>query len=338
MAVSVGGVLLLLVMGACDLVERVRGDRATTAGGLALGMEAPGALRPGGEGIIRVSVTNRGEEVASGFRLELVIPEWVEAVLPEPSGKEVTMVASPDEGTRLSYRVDDPPLQPGETQTVTQRVRIPAGAVGGESAPRGQRLIRARLVGGDGRPLGAEIESELVVEGSRPSDTVATRAGTQPEVGEGTVLIGREQVGPVRLGMPASELRQRAPAVRDTTWTAEGTRERGLVVPVAEGRQVTALLQNDTVARITVADTALRTREGLGVGSRLEELRSAYGRTCADMGEGRVVVWFPNLPGISFALDARPPERTAELRENPDRIPGSARVTQLWLRRGADRC
>lgn len=74
------------------------------------------------------------------------------------------------------------------------------------------------------------------------------------------------------------------------------------------------------------------------MGSTLEELRSAYGAACADVGEGNVVVWFADAPGISFALDAPVPGSAAQLRKSPDRLPGTARVTRWWVRIGHHDC
>lgn len=340
---------LLSLGSACQFVDRTR-DRevavdtaaaSATAGVLALGMEAPGMLRPGEEGIVRLSLTNRGDTVAHGMRLDLLVPGWMEPVTPEPGGREVTIAASPEEGTRLSYQMDNPPLQPGETQTVEQRIRFPATSPVTEGATPWSRVVRALLVRPDGQPL-AEVESEIALDtvamAMGRDDTTRLAQSPQDTARGDRPVIERDRLGPARLGMTTGALRQAASGARDTTWTREGTSERGQVVPLQGGGRALAVLAGDTISRLEVRDTIARTREGLGVGSRFEELRAAYGRTCADVAEGEVVVWFPNAPGVSFALDARVPENAAQLRENPERIPGSARVTRWWLRRGTDRC
>lgn len=325
---------LLAAGSACDYIDRARagGEAAEAAGGVVLGLEAPGMIRPGEEGIVRLSLSNRGDTVVHGVVVELLVPQWMEPIAPEPTGREVTISATPEEGTRLSFRMDDPPLQPGETQSVSQRIRIPETGVVAEGAAPWSRVVRARLIGPAGQPL-AEVESEITIDTTGMADTLRsdTLRGGEP-------VVGREGVGPVRLGMTAGAVRQAAPQTRDTTWMVEGTREQGMVVPLEGRGQVTTVLTGDTVSRIYVRDRTIRTEEGLGVGSRLEELRSAYGRPCADVGEGVVVVWFPNRPGVSFALDAPVPENPRQIREDPDRVPGSAQVTRFWLRRGADRC
>lgn len=328
---------LLLVGSGCEVVDRGRnrGTDADTsaasaaAGPLTLGMQTPGVLRPGLEGTVLLSLTNRGDSIARGVGLEMLVPAWIEPIAPRPGEREVTMTASEEEGVRISYRMDDPPLKPGETQTVEQRIRLPLNSPVTTGAKPWSPVIRARLLSPDGQPL-AEVESEIALDTVR-GDTAPPMQGTR-RVGE------RERLGPVQLGMTTASLRQAAAGARDTLWTSGGVRERGLVVPLPGQGRAVALLRGDTVVRVEVRDTIPRTREGLGVGSQLGELRTAYGRTCADVEDGEVVVWFPNAPGISFALDAPVPANPEQIRGNPERIPASARVTRWWLRRGVDRC
>lgn len=331
---SVCTAMLLFVGSGCEVVDRVRnrGVAADTAassasaGGLTLGLQTPGVLRPGEEGVIRLSLTNRSDTVPRGIRVDLLVPGWMEPMPPRPGDREVTMAASAEEGTRFSYRMDEPPLEPGQMQTVEQRIRVPLSHPVSGGATPWSRVVRARLVSAGGEPV-AEVQSEVAL-GETP-------AGDSAQQAPGGPAGARDRLGPAHLGMSASALRQAAPGARDTTWTAEGMRERGLVVPIEGGGRAVALLAGDTVARIEVRDSIPRTREGLGVGSRLEQLRAAYGRACAALGEGNVVVWFPGAPGVSFALDA-PPDGQA--RVDPERLPASARVTRWWLRRGVDRC
>lgn len=329
---------MLLAASACEVVDRVRGrgaaaDTTAAAGGggaLVLRLESPGMLRAGEEGTIRVSITNRGDSVPVGVRLDLFVPGWLEPVAPPPGGREVTMAATEEEGIRLSYRMDEPALRPGKTAMVEQRVRIPPDSPALSGGQPWGRVVRARLTGPDGRSV-TEVESALTYAPATRGDSAGTGADT---AGAPAAAAPRDRLGPVRLGMTRTALRQAAPGARDTTWSAEGTTERGQVVPLGGGGRAIALLSGDSVVRIAVHDSATRTREGLGVGSRFAELRAALGTACADAAEGAVVVWFPAAPGVSFALDVPPPRG----RVQPDRIPGSARVTRWWLRRGLDRC
>ena len=75
----------------------------------------------------------------------------------------------------------------------------------------------------------------------------------------------------------------------------------------------------------------------MGVGSTVAELRGRYGRMCAGQGEGRVAVWFPAAPGVSFGLDSaavRPHGGTVDAQA----LPETAAVDRMWVRQGADDC
>jgi hypothetical protein len=333
-APAVASVLLsLLLLNACDAVDRARTRFATTetpvatatGSGLALGLQTPGVLSRGEEGVLRLTVVNRNDTTVSRVRVELIVPVWVEPLPPRPGEAEVAMMAL-DEGTRFAYRLDDTPLGAGDTWTLEQRVRVPAAGPLADGALPWSRTVRAHLLGAQGQVL-AEVESEIALAGVA-DDTTSPERSAAPT----------DRLGPVRLGMTAASLRQSVPAARDTTWSSEGLPERGLVIPLQGGGSAVATIHEDTVSRIEIRDAAVRDRQRLGVGSTMGELRAAYGTPCADVGEGIVVVWFPRAPGVSFALDSPMPQNPAQLRQNPEQIPATARVTHWWIRRGVDRC
>ncbi len=332
--------VLLLALPACKIVDRVRdgGAPADTAAApastesLLLRLESPAVLRPGEEGTVRVSIANRGDSVPRGVQLELFVPGWVEPSPPAPGGREVTVSVTEEEGVRLTYRLDDPPLRPGKTEIVEQGIRVPPATPAARGGRPWGRVVRARLTAPGGRSM-TEVESAIAFDSAAVADSTAIVQDTAA-----AAAAPRDRLGPARLGMPVAELRRGAPGARDTAWTREGTAERGVVVPLGGGGRAVALLSGDSVARIEVRDPGARTREGLGVGSTIAELRSAYGPACADVVDDVVVVWFPRAPGLGFALDVRPPADQRLVRARPDQVPATARVARWWLRRGADRC
>jgi hypothetical protein len=66
----------------------------------------------------------------------------------------------------------------------------------------------------------------------------------------------------------------------------------------------------------------------------LAELRGRYGRMCAGQGEGRVAVWSPAAPGISFGLDSTAVAADVDVETLAD----TARVDEMWVRQGTDDC
>lgn len=99
-----------------------------------------------------------------------------------------------------------------------------------------------------------------------------------------------------------------------------------------------AEVESEIVIDRAVNDTTAQTPEQLGVGSRLQQLRSAYGEACADLVGDTVVVTFADAPGAHYALDTPAPQDTAQLRGDPGQLPDDAQVTRWWLDRDAERC
>jgi hypothetical protein len=328
---GVAAVAALLILLGCDTVDRARSQLGTTdtvsvaatGSGVMLGLQAPGMLRAGEEGVLRLSVTNRTDTTATDISLELIVPAWAEPMPPRAGDREVSMVALAEGGTRFSYRMQEGPLERGQTQSIEQRVRVPLdGVMSGPNAPW-NGVVRARLLGGNGDAL-AEVEGHIGLAGAARD----TLEGGSPE--------SRDQVGPARLGMTGTALRQSVRAARDTVWTERGSAQRGTWFPLGSDGGAVALLSGDTVVRLEVRDAAVRTREGFGVGSRLDELRSAYGSACAEVADGAVAVYFAAAPGVRFALDTPVPPDASRLRA--DGLPGTATVTRWWLHRGAAGC
>ncbi|MDQ3556023.1 MAG: hypothetical protein M3409_04495, partial [Gemmatimonadota bacterium] len=183
-----GAVGLLVAVSACEVVDRARSRDAAGeeervdagATGLTLNLETPGSVRMGEQAAIHLAVTNGADTAVAGVRLELLLPPWMEPLVPEPAGTEVNLVAS-DEGTRLAYPFTTRPLQPGESRTIVQRIRAPAPSAGAANVFPGG--VRASLAGLDGRPLGAQVESQLAIDTTRVGvPDSASAPGTDPTV------------------------------------------------------------------------------------------------------------------------------------------------------------
>lgn len=342
---------LAAVTAACNDMPGIgRAERADDR--LSLALDVTDMLDWGGVSSIRLTLTNQGNAPSRDIHAELYVPSWLEFSSVEPEGTEVSLLRSGAE-TRLTYRLGDPPLQPGETRSVVQRVRVPprrgvdtaaaetpasdppdTARAGPEAVPS-NRAMRARLVTSTGEALGAEVQTVMPFRGAADAGALQPGAGTA----DTDPRVESDGVGPVRLGARVAEVRAAARAARDTSFSlGEGMTERGLLVPLAGGRAVLALVVDDRVERIIVRDAGIQTERGHGVGSTFGQLRQAYGRACtAPTEDGRTAAWFPNLPGISFAFDVRapaPPDTAAAAGV----VPADAAARELWVRRGTDRC
>jgi hypothetical protein len=345
---------VLATQPACDQMDEWRAGRGD-AGRLSLSLEAPEMLDWGGTGTIRLVLQNQGGSETEGATIEVRLPAWLEFGSVEPAGTEVTLLTGA-EGTRLSYRLTAP-LEPGARREIVQRVRVPDdGAVGVQTAPAtprpapdtavgdtaapvmpppADRVIRARLISPRGDVIGAEVHAVLSFRGARDAPAASPAAGIISDN-----VIRDDRVGAVRLGMTADELRREIPGARDTTLVMpDGGQERAVLVPMGDDRAIAAIVGARGVEQIVVRDPGFSTERGLGVGTRLGELRAAYGQECAELlGGGRAAVTFATAPSIAFALSATAPADTARLRQLPSVLPDSARVTELRVRQQRVQC
>jgi hypothetical protein len=309
------GLGLVMLMVAC------RGDRGappvaetvvdtTQAPTAVVTMAVPEPMAWNQEDTIVIALANRTAAAIQGGRMQIFVQAPLSAVAPAAG---VAALDSVDGGTMVTWELAG--VAQGAAIEVRQAVRTPPAPVGAAGAPA--FLVRATLLARDGAPMLPPV-----------ADSVRIRAGSERALGgcatAGTTPAQRYGIGPVRLGMKADALRSACPEARDTAWKAEGMAEKGLVVSLG-GRAVVARLEGDSVTRVLALAPELRTPAGVGIGSTIGDLRNRYGRLCAVEAEGKVAVWSPNAPGVSFGVEAPAPAAPA------DSLPDEQKVSSLWI-------
>jgi hypothetical protein len=174
-----------------------------------------------------------------------------------------------------------------------------------------------------------------------PDSTTATAARPAACVeGGGTPTITAAGLGPVRIGARLASISDRC-TVRDSSFSlGEGIQENGRVVSFGTSSAALIVSRDSApvIERIIIADSSIRTDAGIGVGKTLGALRAAYGRVCAAVGEGNVVVMVPPLPGVSFGTTAAMRPGGVNVETTPDAIPDSTRISGIWLYGGRSAC
>lgn len=281
---------------------------------------------------LRVTVVNGTDQPLAGASLNLFVGAPVEVRMDSAAaGAPGPEMMSSGEGTRVVFAIGT--LAPGQSGEFAQAVRTPPAPrppLSEERDTTTRFAVRAWLTAADRRELASA------------QDTIRIRAGSEVVVGGcggiKDVSVTRYGIGPVRLDMKASDVRTLCPEARDTTWRGqEGMTEKGLAVSLAT-HPVLLVLSADRVSRIVVDTAGLRTGAGVGVGATLEDLRGRYAVLCSGQGDGGVAVWSPAAPGISFGLDTAATAEWSTRRLPPDSLPQDAKVTSMWVRKGADTC
>lgn len=210
-AVAIVFPVVVSLMG-CDALDRARtrfGKTTTdtvitaTGSGLALGLNVPPTLRPGDEGMLRLTVNNFADSAVSQVRLELIVPGWAEAMPPRIGDRPVTLSALGDGNTLFAYSLHDAPIEPKRSRSVEQRIRVPAATGSTSGAGASARLVRARLLTADGRPL-AQVESQVTIDNAAVAGSDAPRANVRGADISVTSDVGENDPAPTVL--PATPL------------------------------------------------------------------------------------------------------------------------------------
>jgi hypothetical protein len=137
------------------------------------------------------------------------------------------------------------------------------------------------------------------------------QAGTRiPACGSGVPRISGDSVGPFRLDETIAELKRACPRLLYGWVGISDGYPVPMVVARLGGTTVTALasdsLESATLSKVEVMGPGLRTAEGLGVGSTLAQLESAYGQPGASESDCELRVWFAPRPGLAFHMEYPP--------------------------------
>lgn len=144
-------------------------------------------------------------------------------------------------------------------------------------------------------------ESAPRVAGAAATPTTATTPDGSCGVGNGVGALASGRVGALRVGEDTAQVRAGCTVARDTVrLDAEALPERVLTVRTPHG-DVEAIVDSGRVWRLEVESPALRTRDGLGVGSSLADLLRAQGARGVE-GEAGLFVTLAGACGLSFRL------------------------------------
>ncbi|QMU29802.1 hypothetical protein [Adhaeribacter radiodurans] len=145
-------------------------------------------------------------------------------------------------------------------------------------------------------------------------------------------LISRGQIGPIRIGMTINEMRKTVPAalLKEVPITKEGRGNLAYEIRRSEKENKAGLRVEETceptckVWRVLVYDSAYKTKEGLGIGSTLGDVKKHYKITYLGAGETEIVA-VADEAKLTFMLDVSkvPPKQVPHLnlKNTPDTTP-----------------
>ncbi|CAA9237760.1 MAG: hypothetical protein AVDCRST_MAG95-1295 [uncultured Adhaeribacter sp.] len=150
--------------------------------------------------------------------------------------------------------------------------------------------------------------------------------------------IGKSRVGPIRVGMAVNTLLKTIPAeiLKEVPITREGRGNRAYEIRRQAAADQPSLLVEETcepickVWRIHVQDPAFKTKEGLGVGSTLAEVKKHYKISYLGAGETEIVA-IADEAKITFLLDVSKVSPAQVPRLNVNNTPGHTPVIGLLI-------
>ena len=170
-----------------------------------------------------------------------------------------------------------------------------------------------------------------------PRDTgQPARTAEQQGCATAPTPITTQGIGPVRIGAKISAV-STACETRDSAITlGEGMTERAHSIDVGGGHVIALSTgsADTSITRIIVHDSVIATATGIHIGSTVGALRAAHGRICAAVGEGNVVAFAPDIPGVSFETAVSPAELrggSAAVERDPSVIPDAATISGIWI-------
>jgi hypothetical protein len=164
---------------------------------------------------------------------------------------------------------------------------------------------------------------------SSPAPTQTPNAGENPGTGW---QVSKSQIGPIQIGMAVNAMRKRVPAefVKEVPITREGRGYRAYEIRLSPADQKAGLLIEETcepacqVWRVHVQNPAYKTKEGLGVGSTLGEVKQHYKLSYLGAGETEIVAVSDDAK-LTFMLDvSKVPAKQVprlNLENTPDNTP-----------------
>ena len=170
-----------------------------------------------------------------------------------------------------------------------------------------------------------------------PRDTShPARTAEQQGCATAPTPITTQGIGPVRIGAKVSAV-STACETRDSAITlGEGMTERAHSIDVGGGHVIALSTgsADTSITRIIVRDSVFATAKGIHIGSTVGALRTAHGKVCAAVGEGNVVAFAPDIPGVSFETNVSPAELrggSAAVERDASVIPDAATISGIWI-------